>query len=186
MADDGTRYPFNELGTIQIVNDRLYQHGTMRLNYITYDLRCDYDIINPQKHANVMAVSPLFDPISNTAEDGHPFAYARVLGIYHTDVVHIDAETFATSAHTVELVLVHWYQRDLTYNAGFRHRRLHRLRLTSVEDAEAFGFLDPDDIIRGCHLIPAFAHGRPDNGLMPALEPEESNGPLWNYYYVNW
>ncbi|TFY75070.1 hypothetical protein EWM64_g8942 [Hericium alpestre] len=38
-------------------------------------------------------------------------------------------------------------------------------------DAASFGFLDPDDVIREAHLIPAFVHGQ--------TEQE------WDFYYVN-
>ena len=52
------------------------------------------------------------------------------------------------------------------------------------DDAEAFRFLDPDDIIRGSHLIPAFAHGSELNSRVPSVA---NNGKqAWNYYYVNW
>ena len=186
MADDGTRYSFGELGTINTVNDRIYEHKTIRINYTTYDLRRDYDIINPKKHANIMAVSPLFDPDLNSATDGHPFVYARVLGIFHAEIVHFHRETSSTSSHTVELVLVHWYRRDIVFNAGFQHRRLHRLTLAPEEDDNAFGFLDPDDIIRGCHIIPAFAHGRNQDRYVPVLDPEAERPYVWNFYYVNW
>lgn len=88
MADDGMQYGMDELGNVHILNDQIYDHKTMRVNYTTYDLQQDYDIVNPRKHANILAVSPLFDHISHTASDGHPFPYTRVLGIYHTNIVY--------------------------------------------------------------------------------------------------
>ena len=184
MADDGTRYPMQDLGYVHIVNDRIYDHKTMRINYSTYDLQRDYDIINPSKHANVMTVSPLFDANSSSASDGHPFRYARVLGIYHTDVVYFCPTTQTSVAQTLEFVLVHWYRRDTSYKAGFKQCRLHRLEPMEPEDPESFGFLDPDDIIRGSHLIPAFAHGYKDVATLPSVA---KNGKrAWRYYYVNW
>ena len=184
MADDGTRYATHDLKDVHIVNDRIYDHKTMRINYNTYDLQRDYDIVNPSKHANIMTVSPLFDPVSSSASDGHPFRYARVLGIYHADIVYFSPSTQSSMAQTMEFVLVHWYRRDTSYKAGYKRRRLHRLRLLSPEDPEAFGFLDPDDIVRGCHLIPAFAHGVQEGGTLPMVDEGSKQG--WNFYYVNW
>lgn len=53
----------------------------------------------------------------------------------------------------------------------------------------AFGFLDPSDIIRGVHLIPAFAHGTSSCYLGPSIAREFSDEELgdmdWNFFYVN-
>jgi hypothetical protein len=52
-------------------------------------------------------------------------------------------------------------------------------------DPEAFGFLDPGEVIRGVHIIPAFAHGRTSDLLGPSIsrQPAE-NDKDWLYYYV--
>ena len=147
MADDGVRYPIEDIGNIYIVNDRIYDHKTIRLNYTTYDMRRDYDIVGVGRHSNVMAVSKSFDTQSHSSEDGHPFAYARVLGIYHADIIHTHPGSAQSVAHTMEFLFVRWYQRDDRYKSGFQHRRLHRVSLVSPESDEAYGFLDPDDVI---------------------------------------
>ncbi|KAG2739152.1 hypothetical protein P692DRAFT_201873415 [Suillus brevipes Sb2] len=52
--------------------------------------------------------------------------------------------------------------------------------------AEAFGFLDPDSIIRRVHIIPAFAYSRTDTLLGPSfVRKEEENDTDWRYYYLN-
>ena len=188
MADDGTQYPLANLGDVHIVNDRIYNHKTLRMNFTTYDMRRDYDIINPSKHANIMAVSPGFDPNLNYAEDGHPFVYARILGIYHAEVIYSIPNTQSSIARTMEFLFVQWYRRDITYKAGFLHRRLHRLSLCASDAEDSFGFLDPDDVIRGCHLIPAFAHGKltsedPASGISQGEQTEDALN--WKYHYVN-
>ena len=188
MADDGVQYPIEDLGSIHIVNDRIYDHKTIRLNYSTYDMRRDYDIVGVSKHSNVMTVSQGFDPTSHSSEDGHPFAYARVLGIYHADIVHTVPGAPNSTAHTMEFLFVRWYQRDDQYKSGFQHRRLHRLSLVPPDNDNAYGFLDPDDVIRGTHLIPAFAHGRTEpTSLMPSINnPPATPEDQWNFFYINW
>jgi len=56
--------------------------------------------------------------------------------------------------------------------------------------ADAFGFVDPDNIIRGVHLIPAFAFGSTDELLGPSKARRKLDGAPngyhdWNYYFVN-
>lgn len=53
----------------------------------------------------------------------------------------------------------------------------------SGSGGEAFGFVDPAHIIRGCHLIPAFSHGRTDEYLPPSIvrDPEGD----WRVFYAN-
>ena len=184
MADDGTQYRIEELGNVHIVNDRIYEHKTMRVNYRTYDLQQEYDIVNSRKHANILTVSPLFDHVSHTSSDGHPFRYARVLGIYHANIVYFNPITRSSLAQTMEFLLVHWYRRDSRYKAGFKRRRLHRLELLAPDDPEALGFLDPDDVIRGSHLIPAFAHGVEEGWALPSVTGVGKEA--WQFYYVNW
>ncbi len=76
--------------------------------------------------------------------------------------------------HVMEFLWVQWYQVDSRYKSSFFARRLHRVELLPESDPASFGFIDPDDVIRGAHLIPAFAHG---------MQP--GNPALYKYYYVN-
>ncbi len=39
---------------LKIVDDRLFRHKVMRVNYTTYDMLRDQDSINPRTHADVM------------------------------------------------------------------------------------------------------------------------------------
>ncbi|KAF7293674.1 hypothetical protein MIND_01147400 [Mycena indigotica] len=50
----------------------------------------------------------------------------------------------------------------------------------------AFGFLDPQVVVRGCHLIPAFSHGRTTEYLPKSIaRPEAASDQDWRFYYVN-
>lgn len=188
MADDGTQYPVEDIGNVYILNDRIYDHKTLRLNYSTYDMRRDYDIVGISKHSNVMTVSKTFDPTSHSSEDGHPFAYARILGIYHADIIHTIPGSRNSTAHSMEFLFVQWYRLDHQYKAGFQHRRFHRITLVSPDTDDAYGFLDPDDVIRGSHLIPAFAHGKvePRTPMTSLSNTPATMDDQWLFYYVNW
>ena len=66
--------------------------------------------------------------------------------------------------------------------------RLPKVGFVEVMDDDAFGFLDPDLIIQGSHLIPAFHCGRtrdlmPYNGPTFARTTDEKDD--WTNFYVN-
>ncbi len=166
-------------------NNRIFRHKVLRVNYTSYDVRRSQDSMNPRTQANVMLPASDLDVDTGVSPSGHPFAYARILGVYHAEIIH-SVLGRRPSTHTMEFLWVRRYQLDRTYRAGFAARRLPRICFTPEDNPMAFGFIDPDDVIRGVHLIPAFAHGT------STLESSEylasSSGPghtLWNFYYVN-
>ncbi|KAF9051320.1 hypothetical protein BJ165DRAFT_1316087, partial [Panaeolus papilionaceus] len=64
--------------SVRIRNNMIYEHITARINYTTYDLRRDYDVINSRSRPYIMTVAP--------EGDGHTlFWYAAVLGIFHVE-----------------------------------------------------------------------------------------------------
>ena len=75
---DPSEYSVEEHGKIYIVNDRLYCHKVMRINYTTYDVHLGQDVINPSNHADIMTLSQ--------HDDEHLFG--QVIGIFHIDVIH--------------------------------------------------------------------------------------------------
>lgn len=119
------------------------------------------------------------DPATGKSPSGHPFMYARILGIFHAEIFHSTVEHWPIP-HTLEFLWVHWYRMSPSYRSGFKARRLHRVELIPENDPAAFGFLDPDDVIRGVHLIPTFSQGTIEQ--MSAYPADEK---LWKYYYVN-
>ncbi|KAG1734017.1 hypothetical protein EDD22DRAFT_766153, partial [Suillus occidentalis] len=53
-------------------------------------------------------------------------------------------------------------------------------------DPCSFGFIDPDVIIWGIHLILAFEHGRTDQLLVDSFVRCKADlGKDWLYFYVN-
>lgn len=78
------------------------------------------------------------------------------------------------------------YKRDKTHRAGFKRKRLHRLQFLPEDDPEAFGFLDPDEVIRGAHLIPAFFYGGTEEYLRGiSLARADNAVDDWRFHYVN-
>ena len=172
-----------ELTSIRVYEDKLYIHKTMRINYTTYDGRRDQDSINPDNHADIMMLAP--------EGSEHPFLYARVVGIYHLKAYLMDANGAQARPQLLHVVWVRWFDLDTSVRSGFQARRLPRLKWANVDDG-AFGFVSPDDVLRGCYIIPRFrlaGEGRSDTALPghSAIRRERDGGfeDDWDHHYVN-
>ncbi|TFK50717.1 hypothetical protein OE88DRAFT_1630361 [Heliocybe sulcata] len=171
LSVTGESFSLDKVSTLLIQSNRVFRHQTMRVNYTTYDVRREQDSMNPSNHADIMLLAP-------GAEEGvtgglHPFEYARILGIFHADVI-LNVPGTLPKVTTVEFLFVRWFDLDHRGMGGFAKQRLHRLKWRPDVEGRAFSFVDPDEVIRGAHLIPAFALGEPEN-VMTGSE----------YYYVN-
>ncbi|KIK31437.1 hypothetical protein CY34DRAFT_19925 [Suillus luteus UH-Slu-Lm8-n1] len=62
----------DERNAVIIPNNIIYSVQTMQVYYTTYDLRREYDTINPRAHSDVMV-------LSGESAPRHPYWYARVL-----------------------------------------------------------------------------------------------------------
>ena len=162
---DEAKYSEIERDSIQFVNNKLYRHKTLRINYTTYDLRRQQDAINPRTHPDIMLLS---HEELNEEVGAHPYWYARVVGIFHVDIVH----NGSPDAQRIDFLWVRWFAQDISFNAGWTAQRLHRVGFSNANDesesASAFGFLDPSVVIRSVHMIPAFAHGKTADLLYPS------------------
>jgi hypothetical protein len=160
--------------SLKLVNDRIYRHKVLRVNYTTYNVRRDQDSLNPRTHCDIMVLS---------GDDMQPYWYARIIGIFHTMVLQT-GQSKSREPKKMEFVFVRWFGIDNDEIGGWRTKKLHQIGF--VEGDEAFGFVDPADIIRGVHLIPRFSLGRTKEVLGPsfarsAVETDED----WVRYYVN-
>lgn len=120
-------------------------------------------------------------------EHKHPFWYAHVLRAFHIQVLHTGPQARNRSPQTLEVLWVRWLGIDPTFQWGLKEARLPKVGFVPMTDDDAFGFLDPSFVIRGCHLIPAFAEGRSDALLRrgPSLARFEEEVDDWAYFYVN-
>ncbi|KAF8322961.1 hypothetical protein F5887DRAFT_1086897 [Amanita rubescens] len=178
---DGDEHVFSdkERSCIVLDNEAIYQHKVLRVNYTTYDLRRDQDSVNPRTHPDIMMVAHEDEP----GPDPHPYWYARVVGIFHAEVLWRGE---SSPPKRMEFLWVRWYGRDLDHHAGWKRRRLHRIGFISSSDPAAYGFLDPANVIRAVHLIPAFELGRTTAYLTgPIVRPAKLEDSEWRQYYIN-
>ncbi|KAK6972044.1 GLOBIN domain-containing protein [Favolaschia claudopus] len=153
---DGLDFSDQDLLDVTVLHDRIYTHKIMRINFTTYDMGRDQDTINPRTNSDIMVLSHE-DEVDGT--EAHPYWYARVIGIFHAEVRHVGPKSKTTRTQRMEFLWVRWFGRDMTYKAGWKARRLHRVGFVDFEDGGAFGFLDPSEVIRASHIIPAFHYG---------------------------
>ncbi|CDO75898.1 hypothetical protein BN946_scf184523.g7 [Trametes cinnabarina] len=165
----------SDLASLRIRHNRLYMHRRMLVNYTSYDMRRDQDTISPRCHPDVMLLAEPDSP--------HPYMYARVLGMFHVNAYlagHANEE-----ATLLQVLWIRWYNFDESSPWGPESGRLPRVSFAPLDD-EPFGFIAPDQVLRGVHLIPAFAHGLSDSALpgysIARLEDEEDQD--FSYYNV--
>ncbi|RDX47354.1 hypothetical protein OH76DRAFT_1526067 [Lentinus brumalis] len=159
-------------------HDRVYEHATASINYTTYDLRRDQDILHPSAGKPDILVHSPADAWEDP-ESVYPWRYARVLGVYHANVILPGTAT----SERVEFFHVRWLETDSSFVSGTRVRRLERVRFVPHSTSGAFGFVDPSHVIRACHLIPVFRHGRTYEYLPPSTARETAGD--WKYFSVN-
>jgi hypothetical protein len=173
-----------EQNTVCLLGEVMYQVKTLRINYTTYDVMCDGDVINPRTYPDIMVKSP------ETGPQAQLFWYARVIGIFHVLVSSSYPEATEKSFHRMNFLWVHWFGVEPgQYCYGFCHAHLPKIGFVESTDEYAFSFLDPVQVIRGVHIIPAFSEGHTST-LLPVtksvarvLNPDEQDD--WLNFYVN-
>ncbi|KII95409.1 hypothetical protein PLICRDRAFT_48393 [Plicaturopsis crispa FD-325 SS-3] len=180
-SDEEPEFSDEDRKTINIINNRIFSTKVFRVNYTTYDVRRGQDLMNPRTHCNIMVRS------RETGPNASPYWYARVLGVFHADVLHTGAAARTRTVQRVEFLWVRWYGAVPGYRASMKSARLPKIGFIPDTEPDAFGFLDPSEVIRGCHLIPGFADGRTTEllkclGSVARPVGEEDD---WSTYYVN-
>jgi hypothetical protein len=140
-------------------------------------MRRDQDVINLRTRSDVMV-------LSNDDDDGYPYWHCRVIGIFHINVRELGGDQ---NVKRFDVLWVRWYGLDESCAWGFSAKRLPCIGFGHSDDPETFGFLDPSDVVRACHLIPSFSQGRKEQ-LLPARSlSHQLNEDDMDYfrYYVN-
>ena len=166
---------------VLLKGNRFYCHSLLQINYTTYDLRRETDTVNLHTdHHNVMLLSQNND----NSTTSHPFCYARVLGVYHVNDIFTGPESKDYQSKCLEFLWVQWFEVPKN-PAGWEQCSLDKGRFVLMHRAGAFGFIDPMDVLRCCHLIPAFADGKQHlDGI--AISQNTHDADDWKYYYINW
>jgi hypothetical protein len=169
---------------ILIHKDVMYRHQTAQVNYTTYDVRRAQDIINPNTTRRDIMVLDIPQEQDLHSDDTSKFAYARVLGIFHVNVFLASSTQPVLNCrpHRLEFLWVRWYDRASPARS-WRFGKLDRLCFPPMADECSFGFIDPQDIVRACHIAPVFSAGkvhRDGVGISVAAKDHQD----WRFYFV--
>jgi hypothetical protein len=156
----------------------MYKHRLAKFNYTTYDVRRAQDVINPGTlRCNVMV-------LSNTPDEENPnadrFAYARVIGIFHVNAILAGHDY---RPRRLEFLWVRWYQNHSAFR--WDSFKLEQVYFPPMADDDAFGFIDPRDVVRGCHLIPKISTGQVHSDGI-GLSKLAKDYRDWRSYFINW
>lgn len=185
MYDEDATFSDEDRGRVHIVDNTIYRHSRMRINYNTYDRRMDYDTVTAN-HAKgrsfVMLLSP--DCVDGSVEQ-FPYLFGHVVDIFHF-YVQQDLGGRLSERHRLEAVFIRYMEQDRAYKSGWEAKRLPRISFLRHTDPRAFGFIDPSDIIRAAHVHPAFASDRTEEFLPDKSIARPSTQPSTDYkhYYV--
>lgn len=170
----------HERDSIHFQNDRMYRHHLVRFNYTTYDVRRAQDVINPNtSHRDVML-------LANTTDMGseHPFLYARVLGVYHVNTIYAGEDMLDYRARRVDFLWVRWFEYGGGKSIIWEDRNLDLVQFPPMASEGAFGFVNPKDVLRSCHILPSFRRGHVHfDGL--GLSRCARDARDWRGYFVN-
>ena len=142
LRSEDDNFTLAELSKVRIKCDKVYWHRTLRINYTTYDLCRMQDSLNPRTHADIMLLSP-----DNDSKDKHPYVYARIVGLFHTDFSYSNTRTAHRTYTRLDIAWIRWFQMDSSHSSGFTLKRLPRLQFLQHSDSGAFSFIDPQLII---------------------------------------
>lgn len=184
---DEHSYSTSERDSILIDQNRMYEHKTIRFKSTTYDARRTEESANPRTtHADIIVLSH---------EDGaegrlaFPYWHARIIGIYHFMVrKRIEGATGLSTPSRMDVLFVRWFGLDSPDGqSGWGARQLHKVGFLpdTNEHGPAFGFLDPNEVLRMVHLIPDFASFRTKDllrGPSMAIQDPHSEGEYPVYY----
>ncbi|KAF8059043.1 hypothetical protein FPV67DRAFT_1378132, partial [Lyophyllum atratum] len=139
------------------------------------------DTLNPRTdHRDIMLLSLKEDT-------NHQFRYARIIGIFHVNAMYSGpAKRGDSSVHRMHFLWVRWFEPvdNVPVDHGWSHRQLDTLRFMKMNEPGAFGFVDPYDVLRACHIIPRFflqsRHGDREGVSMHARDGDD-----WKNYLAN-
>ncbi len=69
----------------------------------------------------------------------------------------------------VDFLWVRWYGLDRKHKSGFKAKCLPWVGFVDGSDADAFGFIDPDEVIRAAHLLPVYKLDQTSDFLPPSI-----------------
>jgi hypothetical protein len=141
------------------------------------------DIINAgTSRRNVMFLAARVDGTASSSTQHH-YLYARVLGAYHANVIYTGPGMRDYEARRFDFLWVRWFEVIDPGSSGWNLSTLDTVHFPPIHGNNSFGFVDPKDVLRGCHILPRFSKGkRHSNGV--GVSRCAKDGKDYKSYYV--
>lgn len=164
-------------------SDTIYKHDIFHVNYTSYDVRRETDIINPKtSRQNIICLRQL--EADDSPQTAHRFVYARILSIFHVNVYYRGKGSLDLRKRRFDFLWVRWFQAVQPTTSP---DSLDRLSFLPARHPDAIGFLDPASVLRASHIIPRYSLGpvydNTDEGRIFSKAAKEQED--WKEYYVN-
>ncbi len=128
-------------------NDNIYEHKRIHFHFTTYDVRRGTDIVNPgTSRCNIIM---LLAGDASSSSCPHRFLYARVLGIYHTNVIYAGPVARDHEPRRIDFLWVRWFEVVDPLSSGWSKARLDLVRFPPMHQTSSFDFVDPREVLRG-------------------------------------
>jgi hypothetical protein len=79
-----------------------------------------------------------------------------VIGAYHANVIYTGPGMVDYHARRLDFLWVRWYEVVDPASSGWSRSRLDVVKFPPMREDDSFGFIDPKDVLRACHILPAF------------------------------
>ncbi|KAJ8597800.1 hypothetical protein M405DRAFT_189408 [Rhizopogon salebrosus TDB-379] len=97
---DENQFTAAQRNSVVIINNKIYRHKVLRVNYTTDDLRRAQDSLNPRTQADIMVLAH-----EHEDENPHPYWYARVIGVFHVNVRYTTPGEYRASVKRVDFFM---------------------------------------------------------------------------------
>ena len=135
--------------------DLIYHHKVIHFHFTTYDVRRGTDIINPgTSRCNIMLLADQVNSVIDSS-NLHRFLYAQVLGAYHANVIYTGPGMHDYEPCCFNFLWVRWFEVVNPASSGWEASKLDSVRFPPLCEETLLGFIDPKDVLHGCHIIPA-------------------------------
>ncbi|KAJ3849673.1 hypothetical protein EV368DRAFT_67254 [Lentinula lateritia] len=116
----------------------------------------------------------------------HPYWFVWIIGVFHINIVHSGLLSKSHKPQKFNVLYVRWFGRVLEQeHYGIHVNHMPKLGFIDAVNPEAFGFVNPSEVLCGCHIIPAFEHEKTDQFLIsPSLarQENEDNEDFFRFY----
>ena len=185
LSSTAGNFDRKERDSVLFKNDNMYGHQLFKVNYTTYDVRRSQDVINPNtSHRDIMLLASTNSEFDEEAHPDHQFLYARVLGIYHVNVIYVGPGMLDYRPRRLDFLWVRRFMYVGDRSVTWEDHALDRVHFSPMADKDSFGFVDPSDVLRGSHILPAFDGGKVHSDGV-GLSRCSSDSQDWLGYAVN-